>query len=100
MLYHKQQPRDAMENNIHKLYWDTAMLADRTITGNRSDILVQSKTTMKVSVCEIRKPVDFSLEFECDKRCYTDRHSIISDVWTFSDSLLKKPTPNRKQHQC
>jgi hypothetical protein len=76
VLYHKQPPCDAMENNIHKLYWDTTTLAYRTITGSRSDILAQSKTTMKVPACDIRKSVDSNLEFECDKRCYTDTTTI------------------------
>jgi len=61
-----------MENNIHKLYCDTAALVDQQITGNRSDILVDNKTTMKISVCDIRKSADFNLEFECDEKCYTD----------------------------
>lgn len=65
-LYNKQQ-RDVMEN-IYRLYCDIATLVDQKITGNRSDILVENKTTM----CDICKSVDFNLEFECDEKCYTD----------------------------
>ena len=50
-LYNKQQ-RDVMENNIHRLYCDTATLVDQKITGNSSDTLVDNKTTMKISVCD------------------------------------------------
>jgi len=60
-----------MENNMHKLYCDTATVVDQKITGNRSDILVENKTTMKISVCDTHKSVDFNLEFECDEKCYT-----------------------------
>jgi hypothetical protein len=43
-----KQPCDAMEKNKYKLYLDTVMLADQTITSNRSDISVKNKKTKKV----------------------------------------------------
>ncbi|XP_045460973.1 uncharacterized protein LOC123671267 [Harmonia axyridis] len=40
---HTYQPRDVLENDVIKLYWDTALVTDRAIPHNRPDIVLFNK---------------------------------------------------------
>lgn len=54
--YYKMKPPPFVENTTHKIYWNKGTYTDHTITANRPDIIVVSKTQNKTSLIEISVP--------------------------------------------
>jgi hypothetical protein len=47
MPYYKYIPNTILENEIIKLYWDRALITDKTIHNNRPDITLVDKASKK-----------------------------------------------------
>ncbi|XP_045474957.1 uncharacterized protein LOC123680883 [Harmonia axyridis] len=55
---HEYLPRDFMENDKVKLYWDHPFATDRSIAHNRPDIVIFEKDPKKVTILDITIPAD------------------------------------------
>lgn len=60
--YYKYNPQAVMENEIAKLYWDTTIQTDATVTANRPDIVLLCKTSQKAYFIDIAHPADHNIE--------------------------------------
>lgn len=60
--YYKYTPETIHSNNDNKLFWDSTVYTDRTITHNRPDIMVLEKTTKTLCIIDIGIPLDDNLE--------------------------------------
>lgn len=73
--FHSYQPRDVLENDIFKLYWDTAMVTDRSIAHNRPDIVLFNKTEKSVQIIDVSVPADDNIT-----KAYTEKVSKYHDL--------------------
>ena len=81
--YYKYQPTTILENEHVKLYWDTTLHTDRTVSHNRPDItytLKQQKTTFFI---DIAIPSASNLEKKEEEKIekYTPLAIEIKDIW-------------------
>jgi hypothetical protein len=53
---------DILENETHKLYWDRALITDKTICCNRLDITLVDKTKKIVYFIDIYIPNNHNLQ--------------------------------------
>lgn len=56
MPYYKYKPESVMENQNCKLYYDRAIITDRTVHHNRPDIVFHNKHTKEVYLIDIAVP--------------------------------------------
>ena len=54
--YHKYTSANVLENENFKLYWNSIILTDRTITFNRPDITFMNKKTKNTFLIDIAVP--------------------------------------------
>ncbi|XP_063891684.1 uncharacterized protein LOC135117143 [Helicoverpa armigera] len=60
--YYKYTPQTVLENNTHKLYYDRAILTDRTVHYNRPDITLQDKINKVTYLIDIAVPNTHNLQ--------------------------------------
>ncbi|XP_045477913.1 uncharacterized protein LOC123683060 [Harmonia axyridis] len=65
---HQYLPKEILENNEVKLYWDHPLITDRPILHNRPDIVVFLKEERRVIIVDITVPADDNAE-----RAYTEK---------------------------
>lgn len=51
-------PSNILENETHKLYWDTFITTDRPVKHNRPDILLLNKKEKSLSILDVTIPAD------------------------------------------
>ncbi|XP_044766186.1 uncharacterized protein LOC123322308 [Coccinella septempunctata] len=72
---HKYAPKELLQNDEVKLYWDFPLVTDRPIPHNRPDIVIFEKTGRKVTIVDITIPADDNAE-----RAYTEKISKYHDL--------------------
>ncbi|XP_044756963.1 uncharacterized protein LOC123315364 [Coccinella septempunctata] len=65
---YKYLPKEILENEQVKLYWDHPLVTDRSIPHNRPDIVLFEKTQRKVTIADITVPADDNIE-----KAYTEK---------------------------
>lgn len=66
--YYQYKPKNVIENNTAKLYWDRDIITDRTILSNRPDITLTLKQTNTTYLIDITVPNTHNL-----KQKYTEK---------------------------
>ena len=59
--YYKYSPKDVLENEEAKIYWDMAVITDREISHNRPDILIFTKKENTARIIDITIPADHNI---------------------------------------
>lgn len=62
------KPPPFVENTTHKIYWNKGTYTDHTITANRPDIIVVSKTQNKTSLIEISVPNNNNIQKKIQRK--------------------------------
>ncbi|CAK1579245.1 unnamed protein product [Parnassius mnemosyne] len=81
--YYKYIPSTVLENTTHKLYYDRAILTDKTIHYNRPDITLQDKLNKITYLIDIAIPNTHNITKTITEKIhkYTDLQDEISRIW-------------------
>ncbi|CAK1586333.1 unnamed protein product [Parnassius mnemosyne] len=81
--YYKYMPEAVLENDRARLYWDRAIITDRTILANKPDIVLMDRAQSRIFLVDITIPYDENLvKAETDKRTkYLDLAHEVTDMW-------------------
>jgi hypothetical protein len=81
--YYKYSPSSVLENNTHKLYFDRAILTDRTIHFNRPDITLTDKVNKITYLIDIAVPNTHNLQKTIAEKIhkYTDLKDEVTRIW-------------------
>ncbi|KAJ0173906.1 hypothetical protein K1T71_010052 [Dendrolimus kikuchii] len=81
--YYKYKPETVLENSTTKLYFDRAILTDRTIHYNRPDITLINKTTKTGYLIDIAIPNTHNIQTTISEKLtkYTELKDEITRLW-------------------
>ncbi|XP_063891152.1 uncharacterized protein LOC110374959 [Helicoverpa armigera] len=81
--YYKYTPQTILENTTHKLYYDRAILTDRTIHYNRPDITLQDKINKITYLIDIAVPNTHNLQKTIGEKIskYADLKDEVTRIW-------------------
>lgn len=81
--YYKYTPETILENTTHKLYFDRAILTDKTIHYNRPDITIVDKINKTAHLIDIAIPNSHNLQSTINEKLtkYIDLKDEISRMW-------------------
>ncbi|CAG5021060.1 unnamed protein product [Parnassius apollo] len=81
--YYKYLPEAVLENDRARLYWDRAIITDRTILANKPDIVLMDRAQSRIFLVDITIPYDENLvKAETDKQTkYLDLAHEVTDMW-------------------
>lgn len=81
--YYEYTPEKVLENENAKIYWDRAIITDRTIPHNRPDIVVLDKKLSEVCLVDIAVPESGNLQntYEGKLRKYADLLIELKELW-------------------
>ncbi|CAH2107788.1 unnamed protein product [Euphydryas editha] len=81
--YYKYKPQTVLENDTHKLYFDRAILTDRTIHYNRPDITLQDKSNKITYLIDIAVPNTHNLQKTISEKInkYTELKDEVARIW-------------------
>ncbi|KAI5714587.1 hypothetical protein M8J77_002109 [Diaphorina citri] len=81
--HYKYDPEPILENESHKLYWDTTIITDRRLPANRPDIVLIDKIQKNVKLIDIAHPNDHNILITMGEkiRKYQDLGIEIKDMW-------------------
>ena len=79
-----------MENQTHKIYFDRAILTDRTIHYNRPDITVVDKINHSAMLIDIAVPNTHNIQNTIAEKFtkYTDLKNEITRIWKLNNVLI------------
>ncbi|XP_039759615.1 uncharacterized protein LOC120633471 [Pararge aegeria] len=85
--YYKYVPESVLENNEYRLYFDRAILTDRTIHYNRPDITLQDKKNRTAIIIDIAIPNTHNLQNTISEKLskYTDLKDEIKRMWRLNE---------------
>lgn len=88
--YYKYTPTTILESETHKIYWDRAILTDKTIHHNRPDIILQDKTTKTTFLIDIAIPDTHNLQTTHTTKIqkYTDLAMEIRQLWNMDKVII------------
>lgn len=81
--YYKYNPQTILENTTHKLYYDRAILTDKTIHYNRPDITVQDKVNKITYLIDIAVPNTHNIQKTITEKIskYAELKDEVSRIW-------------------
>ncbi|KAI5755134.1 hypothetical protein M8J77_014371 [Diaphorina citri] len=81
--HYKYYPEPVLENESHKLYWDTTIITDRRLPANRPDIVLIDKIQKNVKSIDIAHSNDHNILITMGEkiRKYQDLGIEIKDMW-------------------
>lgn len=81
--YYKYTPKIILENTLYKLYFDRAILTDKTTHNNRPDITLVDKLNKKTFIIDIAIPNTHNIQTTISEklRKYTDLKDEITRIW-------------------
>nr|XP_049697654.1 uncharacterized protein LOC110372995 [Helicoverpa armigera] len=81
--YYNYTPQTILENTTHKLYYDRAILTDRTIHYNRPDITLQDKINKITYLIDIAVPNTHNLQKTIGEKIskYADLKDEVTRIW-------------------
>ncbi|CAB3232935.1 unnamed protein product [Arctia plantaginis] len=81
--YYNYTPQSVLESSSHKLYYDRAILTDRTIHYNRPDITLQDKINKTTYLIDIAVPNTHNLQKTITEKIskYTELKEEIIRIW-------------------
>ncbi|XP_063899231.1 uncharacterized protein LOC135119187 [Helicoverpa armigera] len=81
--YYNYTPQTVLENTTHKLYYDRAILTDRTIHYNRPDITLQDKINKITYLIDIAVPNTHNLQKTIGEKItkYADLKEEVTRIW-------------------
>lgn len=81
--YYKYIPETILEDKTIKLYWDTTLHTDRTISHNRPDITLINKTDRTTYLLDVAIPMECNIERKQQEKIekYTPLAIEIKDIW-------------------
>ena len=81
--YYKYTPKTILENTSHKIYYDRAILTDKTIPYNRPDITLQDKTNKIVYLIDVAVPNTHNIQKTIVEKInkYADLKEEITRIW-------------------
>ncbi|CAK1595297.1 unnamed protein product [Parnassius mnemosyne] len=81
--YYKYLPEAVLENDRARLYWDRAIITDRTILANKPDIVLMDRAQSRIFLVDITIPYDENLvKAETDKVTkYLDLAHEVTGMW-------------------
>lgn len=88
--YYKYTPESVNENHEYKVYWDRAIITDKTIPNNRPDIITIDKINKITTLIDIAHPLDHNIQktFSEKIRKYTDLAEEIKSMWKMEKVLI------------
>jgi hypothetical protein len=92
MPYYKYMPDVILENETHQLYWDRALITDKTIHFNRPDITLVDKTKKIIHFIDISIPNNHNLQAKHTEKLtkYSELAFEIKTQWRM-DTVLTIP---------
>lgn len=81
--YYKYIPQPIHENEKFKIYWDRAIITDRTIINNRPDITIVNKENKTTTLVEISVPNDNNINKKYSEKLakYEQLAIEIKNIW-------------------
>lgn len=81
--YYQYTPKTVLENSTHKIYYDRAILTDRTIHYNRPDITVRDKINKITYLIDIAVPNTHNLQKTIAEKIhkYADLRDEVLRIW-------------------
>ncbi|KAL0812006.1 hypothetical protein ABMA28_009402 [Loxostege sticticalis] len=81
--YYQYTPKPVLESSSHKLYYDRAILTDRTVHNNRPDITLIDKPNKTVHIIDIAVPNTHNLHKTITEKIhkYTELKDEILHIW-------------------
>ncbi|XP_050561144.1 uncharacterized protein LOC126912570 [Spodoptera frugiperda] len=81
--YYKYTPETVLENSTHKLYYDRAILTDRTIHYNRPDITLQDKINKITYLIDIAVPNTHNIQKTITEKItkYAELKDEVTRIW-------------------
>ncbi|KAG6439021.1 hypothetical protein O3G_MSEX000416 [Manduca sexta] len=81
--YYKYSPQTILENATHKLYYDRAILTDKTIHYNRPDITLQDKHSKTTYLIDIAIPNTHNIQKTVTEKIakYTELKDEVTRIW-------------------
>uniref|UniRef100_A0A2H1VMW0 SFRICE_006526 n=1 Tax=Spodoptera frugiperda TaxID=7108 RepID=A0A2H1VMW0_SPOFR len=81
--YYQYSPKPVLENQSHKIYYDRAILTDKTIHYNRPDITMIDKQKKHTYIIDIAVPNTHNLQKTITEKIhkYTDLKEEIIRIW-------------------
>lgn len=88
--YYKYQPEIVLENSSYKLYFDRAILTDKTTHFNRPDITLIDKTNKSAQIIDIAIPNTHNLQSTIAEKLskYTDLKIEIARMWRLNSVTI------------
>ncbi|KAL0870860.1 hypothetical protein ABMA27_004702 [Loxostege sticticalis] len=88
--YYKYVPEPVIENNNYRLYFDRAILTDKTTHFNRPDITVHDKKNHTALIIDIAIPNSHNLQSTISDKLskYTDLRDEIKRMWRLSEVTI------------
>ncbi|XP_028158192.1 uncharacterized protein LOC114351251 [Ostrinia furnacalis] len=85
--YYKYEPEPVLENSQYRLYFDRAILTDRTTHYNRPDITLQDKNNRTATIIDIAIPNTHNLQNSISEKLskYTDLKDEIRRMWRLNE---------------
>ena len=81
--YYKYTPQTILENDTHKIYYDRAILTDRTIHYNRPDITLQDKLNKITYLIDIAVPNTHNIQKTITEKIskYAELKEEVTRIW-------------------
>ncbi|XP_035453019.1 uncharacterized protein LOC118278064 [Spodoptera frugiperda] len=81
--YYKYTPQNVLENTTHKLYYDRAILTDRTVHYNRPDITLRDKIKNITYLIDIAVPNTHNLQKTIGEKIskYAELKEEVARIW-------------------
>jgi hypothetical protein len=90
VAYYKYTPETILENDTHKIYYDRAILTDRTIHYNRPDITILDKIHKTALLIDVAFPNTHNIQNTVTEKLskYTDLKDEITRMWKLSNVTI------------
>ena len=88
--FYKYEPEKILENNLYKLYWDRAIITDRTVAHNRPDIVLIDKEQATAYLIDIAVPLSRNIQQTrtCKLSKYEDLAMEIRHIWKMKKAII------------
>ncbi|KAL0810623.1 hypothetical protein ABMA28_010737 [Loxostege sticticalis] len=88
--YYKYTPEPVLENSNYRLYFDRAILTDKTTHYNRPDITLQDKKNHKAYIIDIAIPNSHNMQNTISEKLtkYTDLKDEIKRMWRLAEVTI------------
>ncbi|CAH2094069.1 unnamed protein product [Euphydryas editha] len=90
VLYYKYTPEVVLENTTHKLYFDHAILTDKTTHFNRPDVTLVDKVNKTAQIIDIAVPNTHNLQNTIAEKLskYTDLKIELTRMWKLNNVTI------------